>query len=98
VIRAFQFQPLNIVRIPKFEIQLAPMQAAPVVAGQQKPRRSLQPSNLTVRIACLFTRDNSQLYSLHLTVRTTQRLILLQPSNLTVRNLPLHTSHVIIHT
>lgn len=49
VIRAFQVQPLSIVRLPSFDVQLAPMRNAPIAAGQQKPRRSLQPSNLTVR-------------------------------------------------
>jgi len=49
VIHGMQVQPHAIVRIPKFEVQLAPMRDdAPLASGQQKPRRSLQPGHLSV--------------------------------------------------
>ena len=51
VIQGIQIQPQAIVRIPRFEVQLAPL-AAPEMplasTGQQKVRRSLQPQHLSV--------------------------------------------------
>ena len=52
VIQGIQIQPQAIVRIPKFEVQLAPLAPPagedPRAAGQQRLRRSLQPSHLVV--------------------------------------------------
>ncbi len=60
-VHGVQVQPQAIVRIPRFEVQLAPMSsAAPPPAGQQLPRRSLQPSQLSV------ARLYSCIYAVHL--------------------------------
>ncbi|KAL1527343.1 hypothetical protein AB1Y20_016013 [Prymnesium parvum] len=88
VLHGLQVQPHAIVRVPKFEVALAPLHA-PAAAGQQRPRRSLQPCHVHV------LRLYHMILCAHLAVEEQQLYLYQLFKDFVVRKyaLPIYSSH-----